>query len=106
MFGDTYRGWSPYLKEAVRQSRLHSSRPTTSWYTESTVFRMRPSIFWNSHSLTGSSTQLFSRKSLFSDGLKEPVPTAVCLSISEVAQSPVELLKLADLRKRKVEGVF
>lgn len=50
-----------YLYGEFKQSSRHSSTLETSWYTESTVFKILPDKRLNSHSLFGSSAQLFSK---------------------------------------------
>ena len=53
---------------------------------------------WKSQSLTGSSTQLFSRYWSSGDSVKSPLLATVCLSMSEMRQSPVAVLYVADLQ--------
>lgn len=50
-----------YLYGEFKHNSRHSSMLATSWYTESTVFRIRPDTRLNSHNLFGSSAQLFSK---------------------------------------------
>lgn len=93
-----------HLKFDERHSSRQSSMLSTSWCTLSTVFKILPFIFLNSHNFVGSSMQLFSRYSDPSCSRSDVSEPSVMRSISESSHCFVVAWKVADLWKRRFLG--